>query len=205
MAIEYYPTSVVPLTTTDIWSVNQNSTRNIDLRAKLHQLLFGDRAHPGQGKTVLLRSMQSVCPCIMEERGQKMREPDPKCSICQGEGYTFIDKPYTVWRSVLDSHSGGALAGSFAEQLPGLTALVGYNFIFEYDVPIKDIDKIIEFGLDREGNVPPQGLPNPVKEMGEPNRLALQYKKFKIAQFIIYRGDRGRVEFLRCVCEKEEF
>lgn len=192
-----YPKDLAPLTNTNLYVSNLSSLRNIDLRAKLHQLLFGDRAHPGQGKIVLVRSMQTVCPCVLEERGQKHREPDPKCSICLGEGYTFIDKPYTAWRSVIDSHSG-ALLGTYGEQWPGLTNIVGYNFIFEWNTPIKYMDKIIEIELNLDGSVPG-------KDFKAGDKISNNYKKFKINQLIIYRGDNARVEYVRCVCEKEEW
>src|SRR5690348_11839920 len=106
---DLYPKQTLPLTNTNLYIADPNSVRNIDLRVKLHSLLFGDRYHPGQGKIVLVRRMDKVCPCVLEERGQKMREPDPNCSICQGEGYTFTDIPFTAWRAVIDSHSGSLL------------------------------------------------------------------------------------------------
>jgi hypothetical protein len=141
--------------------------------------------------------MNAVCPCVQEEKGQKHREPDPQCSISQGEGYTFTDNLYTAWRALLDSHSG-AIAGTFTEQLPGLTNIRGDNFIFEYNTVIFPIDKIIEIDLDLEGNPPP----GPVSQDA---KLTYQYKKFKIIQLVPYRADRGRVEFLRCIAEREEW
>ena len=192
-----YPKANLPLSNMNLYVENPQALHNIDLRDKLHQLLFGDRAHPGQGKKVIIRFMDEVCPCVLEERGQKHREPDPTCSICQGEGYTFTDKPYTTWRSVIDSHSG-SLLGTFTEQLPGVTTIAGYNFIFEWNTPLRPIDKIIEVDLDIEGNIPADGLK-------ARDKLTYQYKKFKISQLIIYRGDNARVEYVRCICEKEDW
>jgi hypothetical protein len=193
--LSLYPKANAPYDNLNLFVENPKAIHNIDLREKLHTLLFGDRAHPGQGKTVVVRTMNQVCPCVKEERGQKHREPDPTCSICQGEGYTFTDKPFTAWRSVIHSTAGPS---TFMEELPGLTNIVGYNFIFEWDTPMRPIDKIIEVDLDQEGNLPAGGLK-------AADKLTYQYKKFKISQLIIYRADNGRVEFVRCVAEKEEW
>ncbi len=195
---DLYPKIIQPLSNTNLYVPNPNAVRSIDLRAQLHSLLFGDRAHPGQGRKLIIRSMTAVCPCVEEENGQKHREPDPNCSICQGEGYTFKDSIFTGWKSIIDSHSG-AIVGTFVEQMPGLTNIMGHNFIFEWNVPIRPIDKIIEFDLDIEGN-PPVG-----KTAAQDAVLSYQYKKFKIIQVIPYRGDHGRVEYMRVIGEREEF
>ena len=197
MGIDFYPKKIQALSPTNLWVTDPGSVRNIDLRVNLHNLLFGDRAHPGQGKLVVVRHMNTVCPCVLEERGQKQREPDPLCSVCQGEGYTFTDKLYTAWRSTFDSHSG-AIIGSFKEEMPGLINLVGDKFIFEWNVPVQDIDKVIEVGLMLKGGLPPGGLK-------KDDKMSNQYKKFKISQRLLYRGDRSRVEYIGCACEQEQW
>jgi len=197
MSSDFYPKETQKLTNTNLWVANPSSVRNIDLRAGLHNLLFGDRMHPGQGKLVVVRHMNTVCPCVLEERGQKMREPDPTCSICQGEGYTFTDKTYTAWRSTFDSRSG-AITGTFKEEMPGLLNLIGDKFIFEWNVPVRDLDKIIEIDLMLKGGLPPGGLK-------KDDKLSSQYKKFKIVQRILYRGDMSRVEYVGCAVEQEQW
>jgi hypothetical protein len=165
---------------------------NIDLRAELHKILFGDRNHPGEGHKVLIRRMDSTCPCMLEEKGQKHREPDPKCSVCHGEGYAYSEFLCTAWRSLVGSKSG-ALPASYMATPPGITDIIAHNFFFEYNTELKDIDKIIELNLGVNGALP--------SSLGE----LQQREKFKILQLITYRADNGRIEFIRAICQSEEW
>jgi hypothetical protein len=174
---------------------------NIDLRAELHKILFGDIHHPPQGHKILVRHMTSQCPCMIggtgsstwdSDIGEKHKEPDTKCSVCHGEGFVYSDVPYTAYRSMIGSKSGSILA-SYEETPPGIVAIMGFNYFFEYSTPIADVDKIVELKLDLSGGLPVN------------NGLANQIEKFKIIQLINYRADNGRVEFIRAICEREEW
>lgn len=179
---------------TKAWSVSGSGGIGIDLRVEMSKILYGDGKEKAQGHTIMLRKMDQVCPCIQEERGQKYRKPDPKCSICHGEGYTYSDVPVTAWRSEIGGNSNAVLS-NLEEATPGTVAINGFNYYFDYRLfgNIKSIDKIIEVSLGVDGSVP--------QNTGEVN-----YKeKFKIVQLIIYRADNGRVEFVKAACEKEDW
>jgi hypothetical protein len=179
-------------TTEKHWTIGGTNGVGIDLRSEMMKILYGDGSHPPQGHIVLVRRMDQVCPCILEERGQKYRKPDPNCSICHGEGYSYTDHQYTAWRSLVGSNSG-SLVGSLQEVSPGVTAINGENFFFDYQTQLHERDKIIEIALTSEGAVP--------TDLGETNQL----EKFKIVQIIIHRADNGRIEFIRAVTEREEW
>lgn len=174
------------------WRVSGARVGGIDLRAEMMKILYGYTGHPAQGHKVLVRHMNQVCPCILEEQGQKYRKPDPNCSVCHGEGYSYTEAPYTAWRSLVGSNSG-TMVGSLQEGDPGITVINGVNFFFDYTMQLSDKDKIIELALDSEGNLP--------SNLGESNQI----EKFKIVQRIIYRADNGRIEFVRAICEREEW
>lgn len=176
------------------WSINGTSGVSVgtSLRDEMIKILYGDGSQKAQGHIVLIRHMDQVCPCMQEEQGQLHRKADPNCSICHGEGYSYVDRPHTAWRSVVGSNSGSQV-GSLTEGDPGVATINGFNFFFDYTTQVEERDKIIELALSAEG-IPPSVL-------GEAN-----YKeKFKIVQRIIYRADNGRIEFVRCICEREEW
>jgi hypothetical protein len=170
----------------------------VDLREKMDSILFGDRWHPGQGKTVVLRHMEDVCPCIAGgpgslvadgDKGARHRDPDPTCSICQGEGYVFTEKTYTAWRSTADTPA--AIIQQYEQRIPGITADTGFNFYFRYDTPVGDLDKIWELDLGLEG--------------GKPLNIDLinRTQKFRIQRVIIYRGDNARIEYIQAISQIE--
>lgn len=179
---------------------------NVDLRAALHAILFGDRYHPPQGRPVIVRHMTTVCPCITgatgsltsdADKGQKYRDPDPLCSICQGEGYLFTESQYIAWRSTIDN--AAALLGLYAQRNPGITVNIGYAFFFEYNVPIFNLDKIFEFALDNNGNLP---AVNPA--IGPIiTDLTVRKAKHKITRVVDYRSDNAEVDFYMAICETE--
>lgn len=172
-------------------------SHNIDLRTKLHQLLFGDRANVPQGKPVVIRHMIQPCVCFLEEKGQDRRSPDPLCSICKGEGYIFEETLQTAWRATIDNAS--AQLGIWGQRPPGIVVDVGYSFFFEYNVQVGSLDKIWELALDTEGNMP---QPNPA--VGPVIYDMTQRKtKYKITNITPYTGDNARVEFYMCASEIE--
>jgi len=169
------------------------SGSDIDLRAKLHQILFGDATHAPQGHKVLIRSMQEYCTCVKDEnRGQAYRRPDPKCSICHGEGYIYTDYVHTTWRSLINSGSG-QLLGTLVEAKAGVTQVLGFNFFFEWDTDIKEQDHIIELKLGADGSLP--------ATLDEENQL----EHFRIIQLVKHRASNGRIEFIRGICERIEW
>jgi hypothetical protein len=180
-------------TTDTTWQTSTARGYGIDLRAEMMKILYGDGKQKPQGHIVLVRHMDTVCPCVLEEQGQKYRKPDPNCSVCHGEGYTYTEAPYTAWRSLVGSNSG-TIVGSLQEGDPGTAIINGVNFFFDYNQNwINERDKIIEIALETDGSVP--------TNLGESNHL----EKFKIIQRIIHRADNGRIEFVRAICEREEW
>lgn len=193
------------LTNTNMY-ITSAPKHKVDLRKGLHDILFGDRYNPPQGRPVIVRHMTTVCPCITgatgglpsdADKGQKYRDPDPQCSICQGEGYLFTESQYTAWRSTIDN--AAALLGIYAQRGPGITVNIGYAFFFEYNVPIFNLDKIYEFVLDENGGMPPI---NPA--IGPLiTDLTVRRTKHKITRVIDYRSDNAEVDFYMAVCEQE--
>lgn len=181
---------------------------NVDLRAKLHSLLFGDRYHPPQGRPVIVRHMTNVCPCITgslgalpsdADKGQKYRDPDPLCSICNGEGYLFTESPYTAWRSTIDN--AASILGIYFQRQPGFTADIGFAFFFENTVPVHNLDKIFELALDKDGGNPPV---NPA--IGPIiTDLSVRKWRYRITKVIDYRSDNAEVDFYACICDLEQW
>jgi hypothetical protein len=163
----------------------------MDLRAKLHTILFGDRGHPGEGRKVLIRSMIDYCVCVKEEEGQKHREADPLCSICKGDGFIYRDYVATAWKSLIDIPRG--ILDAQGVRLPGMIDATGFSYYFEWDVPITKDDKIFEINLNDDGTMP--------LNLGDINHL----EKFQIKQLIILRADNGRVEYKQAICVREGY
>ncbi len=163
----------------------------LDLRAKLHSLLFGDRGHAGEGRKVLIRSMIDYCVCIKEEQGQKHREPDPLCSICKGDGFIYRDSIVTGWKALIDVPRG--ILDAQGVRLPGLIDSSGFSYYFEWDTVIKKQDKIFELKLGADGSLP--------ENTGDVNHI----EKFQIKQLIPYRADNGRIEYIQAICVREGY
>ena len=187
---DFYPKTMQGLGVS--YPYNNTSVNSIDLRAELHNILFGNRSFIPQGHKIVLRHMERMCPCVLEERGQKHRDADPKCSLCHGEGFLYSDHVYTAWRSLIDAESG-ALPATFQEHVAGLTRLNSTNFWMEWTTTIAEIDMIFEINLTDAG-IPPYPL-----------KPTDYIEKYKIDQLISYRGDNGRIEYKRAVCTKEQW
>jgi hypothetical protein len=179
-------------TDTKTWSMSAAYTLDSGFRAEMMKILYGDGRSKPKSHQILIRHMTAVCPCVLEEQGQKYRKADPKCSVCHGEGFTYAESPYAAWRSIVSSNSGSQV-GSLTETTPGISTITGFNYFFDYNCPILERDKIIEVSLGLDGSLP--------NDLGEVNHL----EKFKVIQRIIYRADNGRAEFIRCICEREEW
>ena len=173
---------------TSLYSI-ANPRPPIDLRANLHEILFGYRGHPPQGRPVILRHMTSICPCMLEEEGQKQKDASPKCSICQGEGFLFTEAIYTAWRSTIDEAT--SVLGLYSQKMPGLSIDAGFAFFFEYNVPVFNLDKIYELALDSNGNMP---AINPAVGPIIAD-MTVRRKKYKISNLVDYRADNARIEF----------
>lgn len=193
----FYPNSNNPWKQTSFYQ-GTKPQHNIDLRATMDAILFGDRWHPPEGKPVVLRHMTGVCPCIAggpgslvsdKDKGQLHRDPDPTCSICQGDGFTFTEKVVTAWRSLADSPA--AVIQTFEQRVPGITANTGFNFYFRYDTDISSLDKIWELRLSIEGAKPVN------------IDLINRSDKYRIQDLITYRADNARIEYIQAITEIE--
>lgn len=194
-----YPKQSNPWNQTSLYQSTAPQT-NIDLRAKMDSILFGDRWHPPQGKPVVLRHMTGTCPCIKggpgslwndENIGQVHRDPDPKCSICQGEGFVFTETTLAAWRSLADSPE--EVIRQFEQRVPGITADTGFNFFFRYDTDISNLDKIWELDLTTSGGKPIN------------TDLINRIQKYRIQRLVTYRADNARIEYLQAISEIESW
>lgn len=177
---------------------NSKPQHNIDLRAKMDIILFGDRWHPPEARPVVLRHMVNVCPCVAggpgslvsdRDKGQRHRDPDPTCSVCQGEGFTFIETVVPAWRSLADSPA--AIIMQFEQRTPGITADTGLNWYFRYDTNISGLDKIWELDLSTNGDKPIN------------IDLINRDLKYRIQRLVTYRADNARIEYIQAISEIE--
>ena len=171
---------------------NISLTKNVDLREGLRRILFGDTGNPPEGHYVVIRRMVNVCPCVEEEVGQAYRKPDPKCSVCKGEGYTYTDSLNTAWRAPIMAYSQNM--GTMEYGNPGIAKNMGFAFYFQHDVSINEKDKIFETNLSTEGALPTVPL-TPANFL----------EKYRIIQIINYRADNGRLEFKQVIVDREEW
>jgi len=197
MSNDFYPKTIQPWTQTSFYQ-GSKPQHNVDLRAAMDAILFGDRWHPPMGKPIVLRHMIAVCPCVAggpgslatdEDKGQLHRDPDPLCSICQGDGFTFTESTVIAWRSLADSPA--AIIQQYEQRVPGITADTGYNWYFRYDTAIGNLDKIWELDLDING--------------GKPINIDLinRVQKFRIQRLIPYRADNAGIQYIQAITEIE--
>lgn len=166
---------------------------SIDLRSEFRRILDGHLLEPSKAVYGLLRSMNVdssgnliVCPCVNKNTGEPDR--DYYCPICMAEKYIWTESLVKFYRvSITASDHGNSTFNKVKEY--GQTAISDHLFYFQFDVDIKKADKIIDIKLDLEGNII-----KPIK------RDII----WRINEIHKYRGDRGRVEFIKVFTSNED-
>ena len=153
------------------------SAQEIDLRAELHQTLYGSTREIPKGKIGLLRVMRrdtdnNPIRCSCRNRLTDEPERDSFCRYCHGHGY-FWDEHKIVYYKNDDS---------FRKREGRVQEYPGDLFYLEYSETVAPGDFLIEISLDSDG-VPVQ----PIERQ----------KEYAIISADHFRADRGRVEFWR--------
>ncbi len=164
------------------------AANELDLRAWFDEILFGYESGVRHGQPILIRHLNRDgngkpvdCTC----KDTITREPDPDCSYCLGEGYTWHEEWY--WSYINFVGSDGGLANKIKYLPPGNIRVDYKTFYLRYDTPILYGDKPIEVRLDTEGNI----------------IQPLSRKSIYTPQTINeHRSDNGRIEFISVSCRE---
>lgn len=152
----------------------------IDLRAHLRRLKenlsFGWVAL----RSADLNKKCSKCLSIKSQYG----EVSPTCVSCLGTGHSYVDK-------LISGHKTLALPGiDFKAEIGGINTTVQYYYL-EHSTKPKTTDFILELDTDVTTGVPRQ-----------PFRIVRAYK---ITDSQPLRGDRGRIEYWKCLVKEQNF
>lgn len=170
---------------------NTSAGSEVDLRAEMDNILFGEDGGPRHGRLLIIRNFNrdadgypTLCSCMDD---QTTREPDPDCSYCDGEGYIWSEQ--WVWGFSMFAGSDGGFVRRFVQMPAGYLRVDHKIFFFRYDTVILPGDKIIEPRLDDEGDVE---LPYVREAIYRPQTLQKR------------RADNGRVEFIAAFCREKD-
>lgn len=198
MGTNFYPKNTGSPFSNISFYQNTPPQHNVDLRAAMNQIFFGDRWHPPQARPVVLRHMLEPCVCVQggagslssdQDKGQRHRDPDPTCSVCNGEGFIFEETVVPAWRSLADSPA--AIIMQYEQRVPGITADTGFNWYFLYNTTISNLDKIWELALTQSGSKPIN------------IDLINRTNKYRIQRLVTYRADNAEIEYFHAVTEIE--
>ena len=168
-----------------------SGTTEPDMRQEIINTLDGKYPEVAKGKTALLRKFRldsngnkTLCSCIDAVTG----EPDKDffCPISAGERWLWDETKIKVYKVVTGIDS--ALAARDSLVSPGLLNIPIVVFYMRYDSGVTQDDKIVEIALDSAGTAS-----SPLR------RTAI----YRIQTLIEYRADRGRIEYYKAACSKE--
>ena len=177
--------------TPDYYGTTSNQVSEADLRQEFIDTLEGNYPEIPKGRLVLLRKFRRDssntlidCACVDADTG----EPDKErfCPISLGEKYLW-DETYILSYKEFLIDNFGAARGAYT-QAAGHMDIPVVAWYMRYDVDITDDDKIVEVGLDLEGEVE-----FPV------TRTAV----WRINELAVMRGDNGRIEYIKALCSRE--
>jgi len=162
-----------------------------NMRQELINFLDGKWPEIAKGQPAVLRKMRRNngillgCPCV----DLVTHEPDRDtfCPFCHGEGFFWDETFISVYRVVLGSDIGQAIR----EQIipPGLMNVPLMVFYLRSSVSITPDDKIVELVRDEEG---------------QPVRPYQREALYRISSALDLRSDKGRLEYWKLDCYKEE-
>lgn len=170
---------------------------DIDMRERMHAVLFGDISITAQGRPVIVRRISDIrCVCwVNSESG-----PNRDCAYCKGEGYQFSETAETMVliRGAAPIYKPGFLqSGQYPMSSYGYTDMNRATGYCEYTVfpdyerytlqTHKSYDFIYELKVQDDGSVVYPYIPS---------------GKWKMVNLTPIHGDHGRVEFFELSLEK---
>ena len=137
-------------------------------------------------KWIALRSVDLTKPCTECERKMpdNYDQPYAGCKRCIGIGYLYVDK-------LIKGYRYQNTPGMDVSENVGLINVQSQIYLLQHDSQPKPVDWILELQLNEKTLIPVQ----PFKIVSA----------FKINDSTPLRGDDGRIEFWRCVCEEKNF
>jgi len=183
--LNLYPSVSVSMTpaTSSPWTTSSNKGE-VDLRAEIHEILFGSTKEVAKGRLFILRRPRRdsngkiiVCPCVSGFSQEP--DQDTPCEFCWGEGFIWDEQWVTMYKQIVFPRGG-----AFRRSEP-LEAGISYSmtayFYCEFNIEPTRKDKIIEIDTNMDGLI------------REYKRLA----KFRIISPEPFCSDNGRVEYWR--------
>lgn len=168
-------------------STNARSTE-ASLRNEFNSFLDGSAFEVSKKQLVLLRKFRRdddnnliLCSCVDSVTGEP--DKDQYCPISMGEKYLWDEQRIYVYKTVEDIENLPDQA-----RQPGLLNTKVVVFYMRYDTSVTSADKIVEVGLDVEG-----------QSVVPLSRTAV----YRIQRLIDYRSDRGRIEYWKAICSQE--
>lgn len=171
-----------------------NSSPELDLRSEFDIILNGGAAISPKASFGLLRSMNTdsngnliLCDCI--DKVTKEPDKDYYCPLCMGERYFWTESMIKFYRVSISADDHGSETVWDKTKPFGQMNISSDIFYLPFNTIIKVSDKIIDIGLDVEGNII------------IPIKREIIWKINNITKF---RGDRGRIEFIKIFCNNED-
>jgi hypothetical protein len=162
-------------------SISGSSEREVDMRGELIKTLEGSDIEIAKAHKILLRKFRLdgnkkkiLCPCVSPLTLEA--DEDSYCPISINEKHLW-DEQLIATYSVYEA---------VPPELPNNPLIV---FYMRYDTSVTKDDKLVEVALDLEGN-----LASPLKRT----------QLYKIRELLPLRADRGRVEYIKAACTRED-
>ena len=162
----------------------------IDLRKELNSFMFGSHTEIPKGQLYVLRSMKTkdgiiypvkeadLFTCECKTLFENEPELDYRCNICDGEGYLFVDRFVTAYKTSRFNYQDIEKYEAFGK----LTTAMSMFYIESVET-VSRFDKIIEPVIDGQGRV------------ASPIRIQ---RRNNIHMAERFRSDNGRTEYWRC-------
>lgn len=162
-----------------------------DLRSELNSFLDGSMQEVPKKQRGMLRIIRTPlednkCDCAVQSTGEGNK--DHFCPYCMGEGYLWDEHFVDLYRVVKQSDVGLSSKENLIS--PGLVDVPVVVFYMRASIDVSENDRIIEMELDKEGE------------------LVVPYRRrgiYRISTPVDLRSDRGRLEFWKVACWKENY
>lgn len=171
-----------------------NISPELDLRQEFDFILNGSAMISSKGSFGLLRSINIdingnliLCDCV--DKVTKEADKDYYCPLCMGERYIWTETLIKFYRVSVSTSDHGTETVWDKNKPFGQMNIANHIFYLPFNTIIKVSDKIVDISLDIEGNII-----TPIK------RQII----WKINDLTKFRGDRGRIEFIKVFCNNQD-